>query len=279
VRIVSDPFPTILQGIPLDVRDVRVNVNKPDFFINPTSCAVKTIAGTLTSTEGSRANVSDRFQAADCGSLGFKPRMSMRVGGRGHTRRGKTSAFSTTLSMPAKGQTNLRFVRVTLPQTINARLNTINDACTRREFESDITKCAHAKAGSAVAVTPLLRDPLKGEVYFVKNGHPIPDLFVALRGQVDFDLIGRFTIPGGKRLATTFDAAPDVPIRSFTLRLRGGPNTASIGAAANLCSASSRRAKAEVDYIGQNGRVRQVDQALKVGGCAKQKAHRRGRKR
>ncbi|HEV7773683.1 MAG TPA: hypothetical protein VGO48_10400 [Conexibacter sp.] len=275
VRVVSDPLPTILQGIPLDVRDVRVNVNKPDFFINPTSCAKKTISATLKSTEGATANVSDRFQAANCASLSFKPRMVMRVGGRGHTRRGQTSSFTTTLTMPSRNQANLRFVRVSLPTTINARLNTINDACTRAEFESEVSKCAHAKAGSATAVTPLLRGPLKGTVYFVKNGHPIPDLFVALRGQVDFDLIGRVTIPGGKHLATTFDAAPDVPIRSFTLRLLGGPRTASIGAAANLCSRASRHAKAEVDYIGQNGKVLQVDQALKVAGCAKHKAARR----
>jgi len=278
VRIVSDPLPRVLQGIPLDIRDVRVSVNKPKFFLNPTSCAVKNIQGTLTSVEGTNANVSDRFQAADCASLGFKPKMTMRVGGRGHTRRGQTSAFATTLTMPRKDQANLRFVRVTLPQTINARLNTINDACTRAEFESNIAKCAHAEAGTAVASTPLLRDPLKGTVYFVKNGHPIPDLFVALRGQVDFDLIGRITIPGGKRLATTFDAAPDVPIRAFTLKLLGGRNTASIGAAANLCSARSRRAKAEVDYIGQNGKVRQIDQALKVAGCGKHKKPRHGRK-
>jgi hypothetical protein len=276
VRIVSDPFPTILQGIPLDVRDVRVNVNKPDFFLNPTSCAEKTITGTLTSTEGARADVSDRFQAADCASLRFRPRMTLRVGGRGHTRRGRVSALSTTLRMPQRNQANLRFVRVTLPKTINARLNTINDACTREEFESDISKCSHAVAGSAVAVTPLLRDPLRGTVYFVKNGHPIPDLFVALRGQVDFDLIGRISIPGGKRLRTTFATAPDVPIRSFTLRLLGGRSTASIGAAANLCSRQSRREKAQVDYIGQNGKVRQVDQRLKVGGCAS--SHRKHRK-
>jgi len=158
-------------------------------------------------------------------------------------------------------------------------LNTINDACTRAEFESDVAKCAHAVAGSATASTPLLRDPLHGTVYFVKNGHPIPDLFVALRGQVDFDLIGRITIPGGKRLATTFDAAPDVPIRSFSLRLLGGSSSASIGAAANLCSKQSRRQQAEVDYIGQNGRVRQVDQAIKVAGCGKPKHRRHRRKR
>jgi hypothetical protein len=277
VRIVSDPFPTILQGIPLDVRDVRVNVNKSDFFINSTSCAEKTIVGTIEAVNGATVNVSQRYQAADCASLGFRPRMTLRVGGRGHTRRGQVSALSTTLRMPQRNQANLRFVRVTLPRTINARLNTINDACTRAEFESDISKCAHAQAGTATANTPLLRDPLQGTVYFVKNGHPIPDLFVALRGQVDFDLIGRISIPGGKRLRTTFASAPDVPIRSFTLRLLGGPSTASLGAAANLCSRQSRREKAQVDYIGQNGKVRQVDQALKVGGCAS--SHRKHRRK
>jgi hypothetical protein len=277
VRVVSDPLPTILQGIPLQVRDVRVDVNKPGFILNPTSCAEKKITGVLTSTEGLKANVSDRFQAADCASLGFRPRMVMRVGGRGHTRRGQTSPFTTTLTMPSRNQTNLRAVRVTLPTTINARLNTIQDACTRAEFEADIRKCAHALAGSAVASTPLLREPLKGSVYFVKNGNPIPDLFVALRGQVAFDLIGRITIPGSKHLATTFATAPDVPIRSFTLRLLGGRTTASIGAATNLCSAKARRATAAVDYMAQNGRVLQLNQHLKVAGCAKQ--HRKARHR
>jgi hypothetical protein len=279
VRIVSDPFPTILQGIPLGVRDVRVNVDKLGFFLNPTSCAVKTISGTLTSTAGASAGVSDRYQAADCASLGFVPSMTMRVGGRGHTRRGQTSPFSTTLTMPQRDQANLRFVRVTLPDTINARLNTIQDACTRAEFESDVAKCAHAKAGTASASTPLLRAPLKGNVYFVKNGHAIPDLFVALRGQVSFDLVGRITIVDNKLLRTTFETAPDVPIRSFKLSLLGGAKTASIGALANLCSAKSRRAKAEVDYIAQNGKVKQVDQALKVAGCGKQKKARHGRHR
>jgi hypothetical protein len=69
-------------------------------------------------------------------------------------------------------------------------------------------------------------------VYFVKNGHPIPDLFVALRGQVAFDLIGRITIVNNTGCAPRFDAAPDVPIRTFSLRPLGGPGTASTGAVA-----------------------------------------------
>jgi len=279
VSIVSDPLPTILQGIPLDVRDVRVNVDRPGFFLNPTSCAPKTIFGVVQSTLGAMAHVSQRFQAAECANLGFKPRMVLTVGGRGHLTTGRPTPLSTTLTMPSRGQANVRYVRVTLPTTIDARLTVINDACTRQQFESDIARCAHARAGTASAVTPLLAHPLRGSVYFVRNGHPIPDLFVALRGQVAFDLIGRVSIPGGVHLSTTFATAPDVPIRSFTLKLYGDSTHGSVGAAANLCSARNRAAKASLDYIAQNGKVLQVAQPLRITGCPRPKPHRTPRHR
>ena len=34
----ADPLPRILHGIPLDVRSVTVNMSRPDFTLNPTSC-------------------------------------------------------------------------------------------------------------------------------------------------------------------------------------------------------------------------------------------------
>ena len=277
VRVVSDPLPTILQGIPLDVRDVRVTLDRSDFIVNPTSCAEKRIDGTVQSTAGAVANVSDRFQAAECSGLKFAPRMALSAGSAGHTGRNAVVPFSTTLRMPSRNA-NLKYVRVTLPKTINARLTVINRACTRVQYEAG--RCENARAGTASARTPLLRDPLRGNVYFVKNGHPLPDLFVALRGQVEFDLIGRITIPQSKYLATTFDAIPDVPVSSFTLSLVSGAK-GSVGAATNLCTRRARNAKAQLDYIGQNGKVKQIDQRLNIRGCGKQakKARRGGRRR
>jgi len=166
-------------------------------------------------------------------------------------------------------------VRVTLPTTINARLTVINDACTRAQYEA--ANCEPSRTGSATATTPLLRDPLRGGVYFVRNGNPLPDLFVRLRGQVDFDLIGKITIPGSKRLRTTFDRVPDVPVSMFSLRLDGG-REGSIGNAANLCSRRGRSARAELDFVGQNGKVLQVDQRLQIRGCRARRG-RRGRGR
>src|SRR4029077_10525669 len=73
VTDVSDPFPTILQGIPLRVRRVDVTLDRPGFTFNPTSCTPMAITGTVTSTQGATANVSSRFQAGGCRELAFKP--------------------------------------------------------------------------------------------------------------------------------------------------------------------------------------------------------------
>jgi hypothetical protein len=267
LKIVSNPLPTILEGIPLDVRDVRFAVDRPRFTINPTSCAEKRVAATVTSTAGAVAHPSDRFQAVECANLALAPKLQLTVGSKGHTRPGRSTPISTTLTQ-GKGQTNLRSVSVTLPGTLNALLPVINRACKLAEFQAD--KCgARARVGSAVAVTPLLRDPLRGSAYFVKNpARVLPDLMIALRGAVDLDLTGKVSIPGGKRLGTRFDTIPDAPISRFTLRLVAGRNSP-LGIVTNLCSAKGRAATARVGFRGQNGAVRTVDQRVKVVGCPK----------
>ena len=45
-------IPTIIDGIPLQVKHVYVNINRPGFTFNPTNCTPTQITGTITSTEG-----------------------------------------------------------------------------------------------------------------------------------------------------------------------------------------------------------------------------------
>ncbi len=267
VKVVSNPLPTILQGIPLDVRDLRAMVDRPHFMINPTNCSLKHVAATVGSTQGAIAHVSSPFQARDCASLAFAPRLSLTVGARKHTRAGVSTPVSATLTMP-KGDANLRATSVTLPGTLNALLPVINQACQLAAFEAG--HCGNrAKIGTAVAVTPLLRDPLRGSVYFVKNpARILPDLMVALRGPIALDVTAKVSIPGGKRLGTTFDTIPDQPISKFTLRIVSGKN-GPVGIATNLCSAKGRSAKATVAFRGQNGALVKVNQPVHVNGCAK----------
>ena len=83
LRVVSDPFPTILEGIPLQVRSVRVDVDRPGFMFNPTDCTATNIAASLVSTSNTVAPVSSRFQVGDCSSLALKPNLGLTLSGKG----------------------------------------------------------------------------------------------------------------------------------------------------------------------------------------------------
>ncbi|MBS1869466.1 MAG: hypothetical protein JSS99_07355 [Actinobacteria bacterium] len=232
LRVVTDPLPQALQGIPLQLRDVRVAVDRPGFMVNPTSCAEKQVRGMVESVAGRVVGVHDRFRAADCGALPFHPRLRLFVGSRGHTAERSSTPLTAVLTQQP-GEAGIRRVSVTLPSILSARLPVVEDACTWEEFGAG--RCEQARIGSAVAVTPLLRDPLRGGVYLVRRlvGH-LPDLLVALRGQVSVDLVGRVAIPGGDHLAASFDAVPDVPISRFVMRLWAGRRGV-VGLARNLC--------------------------------------------
>ena len=52
IRAVSDPLPSILQGIPLDVRSVTIDMSKSQFTLNPTSCDPMAINASLTTLFG-----------------------------------------------------------------------------------------------------------------------------------------------------------------------------------------------------------------------------------
>ena len=275
LRIVSDPMPRILDGIPLQVRLVDVTVDRPGFTFNPTSCARMSASATLVSTAGATSTSSVPFQADGCAKLPFDPQLSFTVGARHHTGGGATTPLTAAVRM-TPGQANLAGVKVALPTTINARLPVISHACTLAEFHAG--NCARAKAGTAVAVTPLLRDPLRGGVYFVKNGKPLPDMMVALRGQVSVDLDARVSIPGGTHLATDFATVPDVPISSFVLRLVSGSH-GPLGVARDLCAASSRAARAQLVFRAQDGDQIRRAQPLLVAGCPRAKAKPKPRRR
>jgi hypothetical protein len=278
LRIASDPLPTILKGVPLRIRMVDVDVDRPSFVINPTNCARQRIDGVISSVAGTKANVSTRFQAGSCASLPFAPKMTIKVGARGRTGRGVRTPLEATLAM-TRGQANNRSVQLTLPKTLNARLDVVSRrrACSIEQFQTD--RCPTV-VGTATATTPLLRDPLRGPAYFVFNpARRLPDLVVRLKGQVDIDLVGKVTITRDLKLQTTFDTVPDVPVTRFALRLVSGKN-GPIGAVRNLCDSTTRRQSVAAGvFAGQNGTIVRRDLKISVAGCARSaKRHASGRR-
>jgi hypothetical protein len=263
LRAVTDPLPSVLDGIPLQLRDVRVAVDRPNFMVLPTGCGAEQVRGVVESVAGRVVGGAARFQVGDCGALPFRPRLRLIVGAPGHTHARQSTPLKAVLTQ-RPGEAGIRSISVTLPSILSAQIPVIEDACSPEEFAGGT--CEKARIGTAVAVTPLLRDPLRGGVYLVRPpGRHLPDIVIALRGQVSVDLYGRVAIPGGRHLAARFADVPDVPIRRFVLRFHPGARGV-VGLAHGLCGASRRGAGRAV-FLGQPLKLQAGVLAYTPRGC------------
>jgi len=256
----SDPLPSILHGIPLDLRDVRVQYDKT---VNPTSCEPMSFASTVTSTQGATASPSAYFQAAGCDRLGFGPRLSLRLFGPTH--RAAHPALRAVLRT-RPGDANIGKATVILPRTElleNAHIRTI---CTRVQFDAGPGGGAECPKGSvyghARAWTPLLDRPLQGPVYLRANGgqRELPDLVAALDGQIHVDLVG-YIDSVNERIRTRFLTAPDAPVSKFELRMQGRGK----GLLANNTELCRAKPRASAFFEGHNNRLVERQPPVRVG--------------
>jgi hypothetical protein len=255
VSVASDPLPQILEGIPISYRTIHVDVNRPQFTLNPTSCAPMQTHAKATSEAGTIANLSSRFQVGSCASLPYKPKLQLRLFGK--INRGAHPKFRAIFSA-RKGDANTAKVVVALPRSNFLDQGNIRTICTRVQF-----RVGHCPAGSIYghvrALTPLLDEPLEGSVYLRSSDNLLPDLVATLHGPhgLEVDLVGRIdSIRGGIR--STFAAVPDAPVSKVILTMRGGKKGLLVNSR-NLCKAPSF---ADVKLDGQNGKT--ADQRPRV---------------
>lgn len=219
VTAVSDPLPQIFQGVPLRLRQLVIDLNRPGFALNPTNCEPLAVTSDVFGDENAHASLSQYFQVANCASLPFAPALALKATG-GLRRRGHPALHAHLQAHD--GEANIASVSVALPKgeiLDNAHIQT---PCTRVQLNA--RSCPPGSLlGHAVAETPLLAHPLEGSVYLTTGfGHKLPDLIADLRGQIDIQLDGKVDTVHGGSLRTTFQTVPDAPISSFTLDLLGG---------------------------------------------------------
>jgi hypothetical protein len=253
--IALDSLPQILQGVPIDYRALRLTIDRPGFIRNPTNCEAMTLRAAVASAQGSVAPVSNRFQVADCGSLSFKPRVSVRL--IGPTHRGAHPRLRTVL-MPRPGDANVRRVAVTLPGTELFDSRHIGIICTGAEFAAG--QCPAGSAyGYAKAWSPQLDRPLEGPVYFRESKTKLPALAVSMSGQVDLNLVGRVDSVRG-RLRTTLRSLPDVPLSRVMLTMQGGKQ----GLFVNTGHVCSREPRSGARFEGQNESTHDVNPPVRT---------------
>jgi hypothetical protein len=275
--IVSDPFPQFIgeTGIPTDVRRVDIDIDRPGFTLNPTNCNEMSVTGTLSSVTGQQANVSQRFQAAGCASLAFKPQFATSTSGK--TSKADGASLHVRLVAPHEGpgsgpsgageEANIARVKVELPKALPSRLTTLQKACTAAQFDANPAGCpAASNVGTAIASTPILNNPLTGPAYFVSHGNEaFPQLIVVLQGEgITVDLAGNTFISKAGITSSTFESVPDVPVSSFELTLPQGKYSA-LAANANLCA---QKLVMPTELVAQNGVVIHQNTPMGVEGCS-----------
>jgi hypothetical protein len=292
-------IPSMIDGIPLQIKHVNVDITRPGFTFNPTSCNPTEVTGTVNSAEGASSPVKIPFQVANCANLKFEPKIA--VSTQGHTSKadGASLTYKVTYpSVPFGTDANIKYVKVELPGELPSRLTTLQKACTQAQFQANPAGCPSASnIGHAKAIVPNIPVPLEGPVYFVSNGgEAFPNLVMVLQGYgVTIQLVGDTLIKNGVT-STTFNAIPDNPVTSFEITLPEGPYSA-LAANGNLCKPTvtkivktkqrlevkgrmktvTRRLKQQVpaplnipsDYVGQNGSTYNAKVPIAVTGCPK----------
>jgi len=268
----TDPIPHIIDGIPVHLRDVRAYIDQPGVTVNPTSCEPFSVSSALNGagvrlgdkSDDTLATAGSPFQAFDCASLGFKPRMALRLVGA--TKRGAHPSLRAVVR-PRPGDANVAAAKVALPPSLFLDQGNIETICTRAQFAA--SRCPKGSVyGHARAFTPLLDDPLEGPVYLRSSDNPLPDVVFALSGRgFEIDLVGRIdSSEGGIR--GTFDVIPDAPATKFVLRMRGGKRGILVNAAKDVCAAPPF---ADARFRGHNNRGWIFHPAVKAR-CHKKKA-------
>jgi hypothetical protein len=271
IHAVSDPIPQILAGIPLDIRSIAIDLDRPNFTLNPTSCEPMAMAGATTSTLGQVATLQSRFQVGGCKGLGFKPKLKLAL--KGGTKRSQHPALKSVLTYPKGEYANISRASVTLPASEFIDQGHIGNPCIRPDFAAG--KCPKLSVlGRAKAWSPLLDKPLEGKVYFRSNGgeRELPDVVADLNGQIHVVLVGFVDSLRKKgsevsRLRTTFARVPDAPVSRFVLELKGGKEGLLVNSG-NLCKIPN---KAIVKLTGQNGKTYNTEPAV-ANGCGVKKA-------
>lgn len=252
----TDPLPQFVEGVPVLYRRLHVLVDRPEFGLNPTNCSELSITSNVSSTAGAVAHPSARFQVDGCKALKFKPKLAIKL--KGGTKRGDYPALSATLKA-RHGDANLARVSVALPHSEFLAQEHIGTICTRVQFAAD--KCPKGSVyGKAKAWTPLLGKPLEGPVYLRSSDHPLPDLVMDLKGQIEIAVAGRIDSKHGG-IRTTFETVPDAPISKFVLRMKGGKKSL-LTNSTDVCR--GRKKKATVRMRAQNGRALDARPALAV---------------
>jgi hypothetical protein len=245
----SETVPSIIGGIPLRLRSIEVDIDKPNFMLNPTNCSPFNVVSQGIGDQGTLAEFSSYFHVDNCETMPFKPTMTIeQLGGHGQTARAKDPSMRFNLTT-RNGDANVKSVAVTLPKAFAIDQRHLGNICSKAQLAAE--HCAGRQAIGTVSVeTPLLEKPLSGNAYAVSGYGKLPHLAFILAGQVMLIPEAESRAINNGHLKTTVPVIPDAPVGKFHLTLFGGKR----GYLTNTRSLCSGAATTTVEYVAQSGK-------------------------
>jgi hypothetical protein len=273
VTVESEQIPKFVQGIPTQLKELNITVERPGgapFQLNPTNCGALGVTGTLAGWEGASSPISEPFYVTNCAVLPFKPTLTASTAG--HASKAGGASFDVKITSAGLGQANIAKVDLTLPIQLPTREETLKKACTEAAFNANPASCGEAVIGKATIHTPIFKNPLTGPAYLVSHGGAaFPDIEFVLQGEgVTIVLDGKTDIKKGITYSR-FESAPDAAFTSFETELPAGPNSilaayvASGSEHYNLCKTNLEMPTV---ITAQDGAVMEPTTRIQTTGCS-----------
>ncbi len=263
VSVETDSFPRILKGVPLRIQTVALDLDRPGFMSNPTSCAASATTARIESVDGSVSNGRSRFAVGGCRALRFRPTLSMTLTDRAELHAGGYPGLRLRLRSPSRGA-NLSDLSFELPPLVGPSVTGPTAICSRRQLANE--RCpAEASVGKVSARTVVLSEPLRGTLYSVQPPRGgAPDVWAVMRSEgasVRFRLKSK--VVGGRLRGELVDL-PDIPISSLTMAFASGKRGLFTLDRAACVGGRARRAAAKAHLTAHSSATRRATVPLRV---------------
>jgi hypothetical protein len=267
VTVDSDALPRVVRGIPLRVQTIGLDIDRPGFVVNPSSCMPKTVTAVIESTMETVTRPAARFSVGNCRKLRFGPRLSVALTDKRELREGGHPGLRIGIDS-ASGGSNLRAADIRLPKLLRLDGGAVTAICSREQARDN--RCPlDSKVGSAWGRTPLLSDPLGGSVYVVQpKGNGTPDLWAQV-GSMGVSLRVRMeTVVRRGYMIGKLVEVPDLSLATFTIQLASGKHGVLVTSRSPCLGKRPRLMPTSGVLIGHSGARRPVRTRLRSP-CAK----------
>jgi hypothetical protein len=265
----TDRLPRLMKGMPIRIQTLALDIDRPGFMVNPTSCAPSAVTASIESVQGAVAQASSRFAVGRCDALRFRPDVSMALTERSELRADGHPGLRLKLRSRS-GSANLRGLSFELPPSIGPSVTGPPAICSQAQLEDE--RCPDAaRIGKMTARTPLLSRPLRGSVYSVQpSGGGITEVWAVMRSMgISVSLRMTNAVVRGRLRGRLVDL-PDIPLSRLTMTFAAGRHGMFTLDRDPCRSRGARRMLAKARLAGHNSVTRRTTVPIRIGpGCPK----------